>query len=157
MKIPRVYPDTSVLGGCFDREFEIWSRALMEDYRAGRILPVLSELLEAELVEAPGRVRAIFTELISLSPEILPITTEALDLAEHYASRGIVSARFRNDMLHIALATVADSDIVVSWNFRHIVRFDKIQAFNAVNMESGYKAVAIHSPREVATYASETE
>ncbi len=60
-------------------------------------------------------------------------------------------------MLHIALATVADADIVVSWNFRHIVRFDKIRAFNAVNMEAGYKALAIHSSREVATHESETD
>ena len=54
-------------------------------------------------------------------------------------------------MLHIALATVADADIVVSWNFRHIVRFDKIRQFNAVNLEAGFKVIAIHSPREVAT------
>lgn len=40
---------------------------------------------------------------------------------------------------------------MVSWNFRHIVRFDKIRQFNAVNLEAGYKAIAIHSPREVAT------
>jgi hypothetical protein len=55
-------------------------------------------------------------------------------------------------MLHIALATVADADILVSWNFKHIVRFDKIRMFNAANMEQGYKALPIHSPREVTTH-----
>ncbi len=60
-------------------------------------------------------------------------------------------------MLHIARATVAEADIVASWNFNHIVRFDKIRAFNDVNIEAGYTALAIHSPREVATYGSETE
>ena len=53
MHVPRVYPDTSVIGGCFDPEFEAWSNALMEDYQAGRFVPVLSELLEVELEEAP--------------------------------------------------------------------------------------------------------
>ena len=55
-------------------------------------------------------------------------------------------------MLHIALATVANADLLVSWNFRHIVRVDKIRLFNAVNLEQGYQALSIHSPREVTTY-----
>jgi len=60
-------------------------------------------------------------------------------------------------MVHVALATIANADIVVSWNFKHIVRFDRIRAFNAVNLEAGYKVLAIHSPREVATYESEAD
>ena len=58
-------------------------------------------------------------------------------------------------MLHIALATVADADLLVSWNFKHIVRFDMIRLFQAVNLEQGYKSLAIHSPREVTTYEAE--
>jgi len=37
-------------------------------------------------------------------------------------------------MLHIALATIAEADILVSWNFRHIVRFDKIRLFNRIGL-----------------------
>lgn len=55
-------------------------------------------------------------------------------------------------MLHIALATVADIDVLVSWNFKHIVRLDKIRIFNAVNLELGYKQLQIYSPREVTSY-----
>jgi hypothetical protein len=58
-------------------------------------------------------------------------------------------------MLHIALATVADADMLVSWNFKHIVRFDKIRMFNAANLTQGYKPLAIHSPREVTTYGQD--
>jgi len=64
-----------------------------------------------------------------------------------YEAHSVLSARFRNDMLHIALATIADVDVLVSWNFRHIVRLDKIRLFNAVNIEQGYKPVSIYSPR----------
>lgn len=64
----------------------------------------------------------------------------------------MLSARFRNDMLHIALATIAEVDVLVSWNFRHVVRLDKIRLFNAVNLELGYKPLTIYSPREVITY-----
>jgi hypothetical protein len=69
-----------------------------------------------------------------------------------YEARGVLGSRFRNDMLHIALATVAEVDVVVSWSFQHIVRLDKIQLFNGINVELGYKPVAIYSPREVTTY-----
>ena len=57
----------------------------------------------------------------------------------------------------IALATLAQVDVLVSWNFRHIVRLDKIQRFNAVNLESGYQPLAIYSPREVTSYDTEPD
>ena len=82
----------------------------------------------------------------------MPITDEAVALLAGYESRGILGPRFRNDMLHIALATIAEVDVLVSWNFRHIVRLDKIRLFNAVNIELGYKTLSIHSPREVMSY-----
>jgi len=45
--------------------------------------------------------------------------------------------------------------VLVSWNFRHIVRLDKIQQFNGISLELGYKTLAIYSPREVTTYGRE--
>lgn len=57
--------------------------------------------------------------------------------------------RFANDMLHIAVATIGDADVLVSWNFRHIVRLDKIRLFNGINLEQGYRELTIYSPREV--------
>ena len=81
----------------------------------------------------------------------MPTGTQPTRSPQHLASQ------FCNDMLHIALATVAGADVVASWNFRHIVRFDKIRLFNAVNLEAGYTQVAIHSPREIASDDSPTE
>jgi hypothetical protein len=43
---------------------------------------------------------------------------------------------------------------LVSWNFKHIVRLEKIRLFNAVNVELGHPTLSIRSPREVATYES---
>ena len=73
-------------------------------------------------------------------------------LVAKYETKGILATKFRADMQHIALATIAGVDALVSWNFRHIVRFEKIQLFNAVNVESGYQVLSIRSPREVTTY-----
>ena len=58
-------------------------------------------------------------------------------------------------MLHFAVATVAEVDVVVSWNFKHIVRLDKIRLFNGVNLQLGYKPLTIYSPRKVATHGQE--
>jgi hypothetical protein len=55
-------------------------------------------------------------------------------------------------MTHIALATLAEVDALVSWNFKHIVRLEKIRLFNAANVELGHRMLNILSPREVTTY-----
>jgi len=155
MKIQRIYVDTSVIGGCFDSEFSIWSDGLMRDFRDGNFKPVISEIVAEEIGEAPVFVREKYAELIGLDAEYLEIDEESMNLFSKYDQREILTEKYRNDMLHISLATVAGVDIVTSWNFRHIVRFDKIRAFNSVNIENGYRQLEIYSPREVTTYGDD--
>lgn len=73
----------------------------------------------------------------------------AEELAAAYIEDGAIDARMRADALHIALATVARVDVLVSWNFRHIVNLKRIRAYNAVNLKSGYPVLEIRTPREV--------
>ncbi|MBI4481564.1 MAG: PIN domain protein [Acidobacteria bacterium] len=148
----RICVDTSVLGGCFEAGFAPWSNGLVRDFRAGRLRPVLSDVTAAEVKDAPESVRDLHQELLVLAGSVLPVTDDALSLMEAYEARGVLGAKFRNDMLHIAVATLAEVDALVSWNFRHIVRLDKIRLFNAVNLQLGRKALTILSPREVTTY-----
>jgi hypothetical protein len=152
MKLQRVYLDTSALGGCFDPEFAEWSDGLLQDFRLGSFKPRLSQVTATELQDAPERVQAVYAELLTLGAETIEVTEEALELADAYQEHRILTPRFYDDGLHIALATVGEADVLVSWNFRHIVRFDKIRLFNAVNLEYGYKPLLIFSPREVTTY-----
>ena len=153
MKVLRIYVDTSVLGGCFDPEFAPWSNALVEDFRQRRFRAVLSDVTATEVAGAPEAVRERHLELVGLGAELVPITDEAVALLAGYESRGILGPRFRNDMLHIALATIAEVDVLVSWNFRHIVRLDKIRLFNAVNIELAYlnfrKKWGLRSPGKI--------
>ena len=154
MKIQRVYLDTSVIGGCFDPEFAEWSNGLMQDLRDGLFKPLLSQVTAIEIENAPEQVKQIYAELLVLDPEIIEATASALELTNAYQARNILTPNFRNDGLHIALATIAQADVLVSWNFKHIVRFDKIRLFNAVNLEYGYKPLQIYSPRDVTTYGT---
>ena len=152
MKKQKIYVDTSVVGGCFDEEFSLWSNGLMKDFLVGNFLPIVSEIVTSEIAPAPKRVREKYVELIDMGAEILTVSDEAMQLLRMYQKRTVLSDNFENDMLHIALATIAQIDAVVSWNFKHIVHFDKIRLFNGVNIESGYKPIAIYSPREVTNY-----
>jgi len=156
MKVLRIYVDTSVIGGCLDPEFARWSLGLVDDFREGLFKLVLSDVTTAEIARAPTPVQALYAEMLPIA-EVTGVTPEALSLVTSYEKHAILGSRFRNDMLHIALATIADVDVVVSWNFKHIVRLDKIRLFNAVNIESGYKPLVIYSPMEVTTHGREAD
>ena len=121
-RCPQVYIDTSVIGGCLDVEFDVWSNRLLEDCRRGLLHPVVSEVVAVEISRAPSEVVAIYERFLASDPTVLAVTEETLQLADTYCERGIVPEDFRNDALHIAIATVAETDILVSWNFQHIVR-----------------------------------
>jgi hypothetical protein len=155
VKVQRVYTDTSVIGGCFDPEFAPWSNGLLRDFETGRFVPVVSVVVATEVAPAPEPVRRKYADLLDLGAEMLDVSDEVRALSELYAHRRIVPSRFSNDRLHIALATVAGVDVLVSWNFQHIVHFDKIRLFNAANLEAGYRPIAIYSPREVTSYGAE--
>ena len=86
---------------------------------------------------------------------LLNVDVEALELAETYILNKILPAKFRNDLLHIALATIHHVDILVSWHFKHIVRYDKIRQFNAINLQEGYHTLDIYSPMELAGYGKD--
>lgn len=81
--------------------------------------------------------------------EILPETNEALALAEAYLRDGIATPATMADGLHIATATVARVDVLVSWNFKHIVNLHRIRLYNSVNLKEGYGLIDIRTPREV--------
>lgn len=146
---PRIYTDTSVLGGCEDNEFRYASCRLIDGAVAGEMTLVLSELTFRELADAPEAVTGVLARIPEAHIEVIPLSAEAEDLAAAYIREGAVGASMRADALHIALATVARVDVLVSWNFKHIVNLTRIRAYNAVNLKKGYPLLEIRSPLEV--------
>jgi hypothetical protein len=145
----RIYVDTSVIGGCLDREFSAESVALIEMARRNEIVLLLSDLLFQELEDAPRGVMAIVEELPPECYLLVDTDDEAEFLQERYLEAGILGKTWQDDALHVAIATVARADLIVSWNFKHIVKVGNIRRFNAVNLIHGYQAIDIRSPREV--------
>ena len=157
MKIQRVYVDTSVIGGCLDPEYAVWSEGLMRDFSNRIFRPVTSDVVQAEIDLAPVPIQQKYADLLGMKPELLTVTPAALELANTYQVQGVLTPKYYNDGLHIALATIGQVDVLVSWNFRHIVHFNKIRLFNAVNIQQGYRTIQIYSPREVTTYDENSE
>lgn len=146
---PRIYTDTSVLGGCEDEEFREPSLRLLEAFQSGELTLVLSELTLRELETAPEAVRMVLGRVPAAHIETLSLSLEAEELAAAYIAAGAIGKRMRADALHIAFATVARVDVLVSWNFKHIVNLKRIHAYNSVNIKMGYPLLEIRTPREV--------
>ena len=144
----RVYADTSVFGGAFDPEFSAPSRQFFDEVVAGRFVLVISPVVEEELKHAPEEIRTFFASFTEFAKEV-EITREAIDLQLQYIERGVVAERSLTDALHVAMATVSECELIVSWNFKDIVHFEKIPKYNAVNVLNGYAQIDIYSPLEV--------
>jgi len=145
----RIYLDTSIFGGYFDEEFQLYTKLLFDRLNSGEYKVLFSRLIEYELSLAPQKVRALFNSLPRSILEIIELTDEAIDLADRYISENVVGKTNRADCLHIALATINNADILLSWNFKHVVNVGRIRGYNAVNYKVGYKMLEIRTPREI--------
>ena len=145
----RIYLDTSVIGGYLDKEFQVWSRQLFDEFKAGKKIAVISDITLDELNNARQEVR----DLVKLIPEEVKEYVlndeEAEDLADAYLKEGAITKKFHEDALHIAIATINKVDVLVSWNFKHIVNLDRIKKYNGVNLKHGYSILEIRNPREI--------
>jgi len=145
----RVYIDTSVVGGCFDDEFSDESRTLIDMAKSGELILLISNILVDELTQAPEKVQQVVTDLPPDAIEILEENSDSHVLRDLYLQAGVVGVTHFNDAHHVAIATVSNADMIVSWNFKHIVHYDKIRRFNEVNQKAGYNEIKIFSPLEV--------
>ncbi len=145
----RFYFDTSVFGGIYDAEFEQETTLLFEKVSLGQIICVYSNLTEAELINAPDRVRDFFEQLRPEHKELVPVSEEGLQLARTYIAENVVGQTSIDDCIHIATATINKVDVLISWNFKHIVNVYRIRGYNSVNLRLGYSTLDIRSPKEI--------
>jgi len=148
----RFYFDTSVFGGVFDKEFEEVTLQLFERVKLGKIICIFSDLTETELVHAPDNVRDYFMSLPSESKERAEVNDEILTLASKYIEEKVVGQTSFDDCVHIATATICKADILISWNFKHIVNVYRIRGYNSINLRMNYPPLEIRSPKEIIEY-----
>jgi len=144
-----LYLDTSVIGGYYDDVFMQDTRLLFEKIKEGKYNIFISSLTKEELEGAPEEVRNILNDFEYHLIEVLP---EYEDLADEYIQEKVVGTTSRDDCVHIATATINNIDVLVSWNFKHIVNVERIRGYNSINIRNGYKHLEIRSPKELGLY-----
>jgi hypothetical protein len=151
----RIYIDTSVVGGYFDEEFKEATRLLFDRLEKREIIFVVSDLLDLELLNAPGNVRELLHNYSADKFQRVELTEEVITLADKYIYEKVVGETSLEDCRHIALATINRVDVLASWNFKHIVNLDKIKGYNSVNLKSGYPMIEIRSPKDLINYGND--
>ena len=151
----RIYIDTSVVGGYFDDEFTIDTVPFFDRIKNREIVVIVSDLLEAELSRAPEFVRELLAMIPDEQIEKIRLSQEAIELADKYIEAKVVGKTSRADCQHIAIATLCKADVLVSWNFKHIVNLERIRGYNGINYQFGYSMIEIRTPKEITKYGNE--
>ncbi len=111
-------------------------------------------MLDEELEFAPEKIKSPVAKMDDSYTEFLNDKNEAVNLATEYINEKVVGETSYADCLHIALATIYQADLLVIWNFKHIVNIDRIRGYNSINIKNGYRQLDIRSPRELMNYGN---
>ena len=121
----------------------------MEAIKQEKFILLMSDIIVSELINAPQAVKDILLSIPQRVIEVVKITPEVLQLRDAYINEGVVTSKSINDATHVAAATIARAAAIISWNFKHIVRLDKMKGYNQINLLNGYGILTIISPLEV--------
>lgn len=153
MKKLKLYFDTSVLNFAIANDVPDERQAtlkLFEEVKQGKHEVFISDVVIQEINRAPEPIAIKLSTIIAeLNAETLSITEDSAILAERYVENGVIPKKYDDDAMHIAIASVNNLDVIVSWNFNHIVKVKTKREVTGVNLLMGYREIDIYSPREV--------
>jgi len=152
MRKPKIYLETTLFNYYFEpgRDAHADTVRLFAEIKSGKYAAFTSTAVVEELEKAPeekrGRMIALLNEF---QITILPVSDSVRALAEQYVAAEIIPRNYLTDAHHIAAATVNDMDMIVSLNFKHIVRRKTAEMTGFVNLRAGYRNIGIYSPMEI--------
>lgn len=155
---PRIYLETTIFNYyCLEdperKEDILATKKLLEEINQKKIEAYVSALTIGELEKCPDVAKR--TKMLKIIEEfgLMRITFESPllyeELSEKYILAGAIPETKKGDALHIAMATIAEMDILTSWNCDHIVRFKTQEIVRTINLISGYTDLSINTPKEV--------
>lgn len=150
MKKLKIYLDTSVISHLDAPDAlreQADTRKLWEDIITGKYEVCISLVVMIELDGCPEPKRSSLLERLGeVDYTELDETEEVLTLAAQYLEASILPKKSDRDRQHIAYACVYNCDMVVSWNFKHLVNYKTISGVKSVNALAGYREMSIYSP-----------
>ena len=148
----KFYLDTSVFGGYWDEIFKEDTIAFLEYARDNNAEIIYSDVTDEELEGAPQKVKQLVQNLEEtggIRIKVIEMNDEAEILAKRYTEEGALAKKCENDARHIALASIYGVNALISWNFKHMVNFTRLQQYNSINLRLGYRLIDIRSPKEI--------
>jgi predicted nucleic acid-binding protein len=153
MKKLKLYLDTSIFNFAragdvpFEKDVTL---KLLDEIKTEKYEAYISEIVVLEISRAPAEIAMKLREVInSVNLIELPVDENSQLLAKKYIEQGIIPAKYEDDALHIAIASVNNLDVIVSWNYKHIVKLKTKKEVTGINALLGYKEIEIYSPLEV--------
>jgi len=146
----RNYVDASVVSGMFDsNDHPTKAQPFWDAVYKGEVRVVLSDVLEDEVAPAPQHVRDFYAKIPVSQIERIVSTTLSDTLAERYIKAGVLTQIHLTDCKHVALATLARVDVLISWNTKHIVNRNRIRRFNDISIGFGSDEIKILTPNNI--------
>ncbi len=150
MRKLRIYLDTSVISHLEQEDVPEkmeQTRKVWEIFKTGKYEVVISDLVLAEINECKEPKKSILQEyLAQINYERVDITEEAEEIANEIIDEGILKPKSFDDCLHIASAILHDCNIIVSWNFKHMVNVDTINGVRRITFARRYNNIDIYAP-----------
>lgn len=108
----------------------------------------ISDLVKEEIEEATEEIRHKMLKSVDKFI-LLKSNQEAEALAQQYIDFRVFPGKYFDDSLHVAVAVINNTDFVVSWNFKHLVKVRTRKMVNLVNEMLGYPNIEIVAPPEL--------
>jgi predicted nucleic acid-binding protein len=146
-------------------ETSVWSQAFAEDVpdirkateqffaeaRDGKNDLFISVVVLREIARANEELATQLRRLVDeFAPVVLNFDDDMDRLAQAYLEHGVVPPSKIEDAQHVAAAVASDLDVLVSWNYRHLVNVRRREEFHQISVMNGYyKPLQIVTPPEV--------
>ena len=150
MKKLKIYLDTSVYSALYDERDLIRQNQTKEFWDSIKDHELYYSDINLEEINGVSNteLRNKLRDLLNLGNEI-QVSSEVIELSKIYIKEGLIPEKYESDAIHVALVTVYSLDILVSWNFKHLVKRKTRIGVNLINLKEGYKAIDILAPPEL--------
>lgn len=152
---PTVYIETTVIGHLttrFPKDPIVAGQMLATrkwwDESRHRFTLLTSEFVRAEVSQGDPTAAAERLEKIATIP-LVPITQEAMDLAEHLLTRHALPAKASVDAAHVAIAATNSIEYLLTWNCRHLANATMRRTIEQTCRDSGHNPPLICTPDEL--------
>jgi predicted nucleic acid-binding protein len=150
MKTLKILLDTSVYSAMLDKRDPIRQKQTQDFWRDIDKYELFFSTINKEEIEAikDEKLKNRLKNFLIKGKE-LEITEEVEQIKSFYIKEELIPEKYENDALFLALTTVHSIDILISWNFKHLVKRKTRIGVNLINLKEGYKPIEILAPPEV--------